>query len=225
MSRITVEMVNGRKGEFEDNIAYCVAMAERVGLVESAMRWYNQAHSVAAMLAVMFNVPVEVVVAVIAILSPMIYWTENLIDAYELLSGNDEHKFSAYGHNVSKAYQALHTSDASLASSVKVRNFYLSILRPENPDSVTVDIHTLRALTNDYLSDRKELYKLFNTSGKQAIIIDVIKSEAVKYNMTGSQLQSLLWTVAQYRQDRKRDTRQHPALEIWERFVDSLPND
>lgn len=222
-TRVTVSTVESKVSDMQANIASAMQIAEREGMIESAMNWYNNAHSVAATLAIKFNVSVDVVAAIIAVLSPMIYWIENLIDTYELLNESQDHRFSAYGRNVDKALEVLYSGNTSLASSIKVSNFFLSILRPENSDSVTVDIWTLRQLLDDYFSDRKELYKYFNTSGKQAIIIGLIKSEAAKYNMTGSQLQSVIWAVAQYRGDRKRDHRDHEVVTLWESFVNSLP--
>lgn len=106
--------------------------------IETHARWYYAAHDMAESWAIEFNIPIENVVGIIAVLSPCLSWGMNIAAAREVLSTGDT-KLQT-GENREKARRCL-AGDLSAIQGPKVTRFYESILRPESTqDIVVVDV-------------------------------------------------------------------------------------
>lgn len=133
--------------------------------------WYNVAHELATAWSGAFNLPLSVVVGVIAVTSPQTSWTRNRQDAHTILQARQLFPI----HEVSAPILADRLLDAQhlggalltqprriieaaigmidsfthvfhIGNGPKVRNFFWNIYEPDNARGVTVDTHMIRAL-------------------------------------------------------------------------------
>ena len=196
--RITISDVVNKSSEILDNIADTLTLANRLGLITPGLLWYFAARDLCERLSNHFNVPFINIAVSTAILSPMVRWENNMIDAYQLLNLEHEpdYRFKAYGRNVDKALNALYsTSPMDFLTSVKVDNFAKSMIDPGTDNHFTVDVHMLRCLFGEYQAERSELYKYYNTAGKQSAIRNIVKIAAREHKYSLSGLQSVLWVT------------------------------
>lgn len=109
--------------------------------------WYKEAHAFACELSDMTGQPLEVVTAVIAVLSPAVSWETNKKDAIAMLtSANPESvTVSTYGQNKTKAVNLILHGDLSQLGGRKVTSFYHNILNPDCTENITIDRHAARA--------------------------------------------------------------------------------
>lgn len=117
--------------------------------------WYVTANNEARRLADEFDLPLPVVSAVIAVLSPGAKWKQNLISASKVIENwlhagapdvfpKYNEKIAAYGANVRKAMKILETGDTSIVSGPKVSVFFNSVNDPSSiPDGVVLDGHAI----------------------------------------------------------------------------------
>lgn len=135
-------------------------------------------------------------VAVTAVISPIITWEENLIEARELCSGNWQYPFHALPLNIRKAQLILcGESVVDVLRGSKVWNFYWSILYPDNPFSVCVDRHVARAAFGWEFGWRAAIDTALKAPGVYNAISDGVRREAVVAGLTPLELQALLWLV------------------------------
>ncbi len=117
--------------------------------VEFGLRWYQEAHEQAVKLSKVYRIPVEIICAVIAGLSPRCVWEGNLLNAEKMLKAHIGHRrldsftVTTYGTNKRKAWAILRTGDVELLSGLKVKSFYDNILHPETSKGVTIDGHAV----------------------------------------------------------------------------------
>lgn len=119
------------------------------------LAWYPTARQWAVDTAAQFGKTPEIVVAMIAALSPRNRWAQNLRDVVTVLRAErvgDHHlaygRCGTFNKNVDKAYALAATGDLSALNGRKVLSFMDNIL---NPDSlrVTVDVWAMRIALGD----------------------------------------------------------------------------
>ena len=120
---------------------------------QQAVDWYSEAHDFAESLAVAYNVKLDKVAQVIAVLSPAVSWELNKKDANNLIAGFKQHialdvRVSTYGQNKAKAINVLTGAQVLQPSAMKTFAFYTNILTAGMNDNVTVDRHAYKALHN-----------------------------------------------------------------------------
>jgi hypothetical protein len=115
-------------------------------------QWYVIARAQCKHIAMRYNLPVEIVAAIVAVLSPNCPWDRNLKDAENLLrcyaNGWPIEWVSAvtYRRNVWRAWDIRDKLDASLLHGPKVEAFYHCIVNP-NSHHVCIDRHIYCATT------------------------------------------------------------------------------
>lgn len=106
--------------------------------------WYQEAHSICLDLSDKYNTPLDVVVGIVAVLSPQLDWEWNIPAAISVLSGHGPSR--ALGANMQKAKRMLQTNAVfPHLSGQKVECFYENILRPLDNTVVTLDRWAVRA--------------------------------------------------------------------------------
>ena len=139
--------------------------------------------------------PISTVIAVTAVLSPVISWEENISHARALCCDIATERFSALPANVAKARRVLAgESTLDVIRGQKVWNFYWSILDPTNSFSVCVDRHVCRAAVGWGMSWRETDVRL-KMPGTYRQISWAIRRHARYQGLLPLELQALLWLV------------------------------
>ena len=157
--------------------------------------WYGDALTDCQCIATHYNLSTEIVVAVVAVLSPSIRWHSNLdaacqcIAAFRSGSHPDNTKLSGWPANKRKAFAILAKADPSLLSGRKVCAFASNILGCES--TVTVDRHMIHLYL--YGANGEPSGKL--TVGKSAygLIASAISECANQIGIEPTRFQSIVW--------------------------------
>jgi hypothetical protein len=190
--------------------------------IKEGLRWYDEANEYSRELAARFNLPLQVVVGIIAAYSPQTGWQENKRYALSfLIHPKLRHKSLTQdlkARNISKLtdereiYAALSVNDKAF----KTKAFFLNILNPDVVTSVTIDRHAIgvciqhpnktNALSDDYGKLTKQQYEFFERA--------FVKASA-KLDILPQQLQAITWLS--YR--RLRQLRQYTdVVKVWQPF-------
>lgn len=190
--------------------------------IREGLNWYNDANDHCKQLVSRFNLPLQVVVGIVAAFSPQTDWLSNkryalsfLINPtarYKSLAQDTKARTIAKLNNERDIYNALSVADKAY----KTKAFFLNILNPDIVTSVTIDRHAIavciqstdkvEALSDDYGKLTKAQYEFFERCYAKA---------ALKLDILPQQLQAITWTV--YR--RLRELRQHTPATAWQPFV------
>ena len=111
-------------------------------VLENGTDWYHTAYLECLRLSRLYFVPLDVVVAIVAVMSPLLNWDRNIGAAVDVLEGR--YPKSVFGKNANKAMAILRTWDIpAYLRGPKVNNFYSNILNAADPmsdtDCVTID--------------------------------------------------------------------------------------
>jgi len=167
--------------------------------------WYSDAHAYLKAMALEFDKPFPVVVAITATLSPRNSWAANLNQAYMLIKYKGKVpakvKFSTFGQNVRKAKKILKTGQTWHCSGPKVEQFYQNLINPFDANAVTIDSFMLAAWYNLSLENNgRAINKYFNVRYIEPLKNE-IKALANKYEMLPCQMQAIIW-IAYHREIR-----------------------
>jgi hypothetical protein len=111
--------------------------------------WYASAHGIAAALDP--DDPVRAA-AVIAVLSPLLSWPRNVVEASNVYAGR---AVRTLGPNADKARRILAGADPEhIVSGPKVRAFWVTIADPAEPSAVVIDRHAIDIAAGRVLGDR-----------------------------------------------------------------------
>lgn len=183
--------------------------------IESAAQWYSDAYEVADALAVKHGLTVETTAAIIAVLSPMNSWGNNINLAARIIAGKGEITTGGLPANIAKANRLIKgESPSSVVGGQKVTNFYRSILT-RGAEGVTIDRHAFDIAVNTRHTDAtrpgisKSLYAAISAMYTRAA---VILSRETGMAITAGQVQSVTWMAwrARYWADGAFD--QHAAI-------------
>lgn len=108
--------------------------------LKEGLTWYPTAKAECLKMSLETGKPLEVVVAVVAALSPLNKWETNLANAKSMLESDEPETVvvSTTNGNRDKAAAIIRTEDTSILSGVKVTAFFTNIM---GGDVVTVDFH------------------------------------------------------------------------------------
>lgn len=175
------------------------------------MAWYTTALEAAQNIAARTGLSVEVVVAVIAVLSPQKEWNENLAWAAEVCEAHVAGLSlprRGLGNSLRRAAIALSgdLSDVDRAvGSPKVREFYRSILG--RPSAACVDRHALRIVAGDPLSTPPAM-----TDARYRLAADAYREAGRELGVAARHVQAVTWGVCK----RMRETAgSYDALPAW----------
>lgn len=144
--------------------------------IEEGREWYKVARDYCKNISNSTKTKLNIVVGVLALLSPRNKWERNKLDTYNLIKGYKENtldncKVCTYSKNKKKAIELIETNNIDLIRGNKVRAFYLNILFPNRASLVTIDTWISRGLEVDKLtphiykqieSDYYKVYKKIN---------------------------------------------------------------
>jgi hypothetical protein len=185
------------------------ATEEQIYRATQGSNSYREINRHALYLAGKHGVSVEQAVAIIAVLSPIITWEENLVDAAKVISGevsiepggSKETRVltgpacSALNVNVIKAVEIRQGfSILRTMRGRKVRAFYYSILHPDNTFSVCVDRHVGRVAMGWDLAWR-EVDALLKKPGVYEKVADAYRYASEPLPHTPLELQAIAWLV------------------------------
>jgi hypothetical protein len=160
--------------------------------------WYFVANEEAKLLASSYNVArgAEETSAVIAVLSPMTRWAQNLDDAWALYTGDEPRH--ALPENVRKARRIIAGEDiATVLGGRKVNSFRMNIWKPRSILYATHDTWMARIYeltTND----------VFSTFGVYDACTRGAQRAADTLGLLASQVQAIAWITHKAEEDRQQ---------------------
>ena len=151
--------------------------------------WYENAHIECQMIALAFEMPLSIVVGVMASLSPNNKWHRNIIDTWKLIEKPHLNtKVCTFKGQRKKALEIL-ASDGDdgtikeILRGQKTRNFYDNILHYTTSTCVTIDMWAYRSLE---LPVSKKNFEIASNAYSEA---------AIELNLVPHQLQAVVWGV------------------------------
>lgn len=169
--------------------------------IDNATNWYSIANQEATDIAIKLDMPVYIVVGVMAALSPNNKWERNKINAYELCKafqdgqGMDSVKVSTYSKMKLKAWTILevipdYETTKLMLNGKKIVNFYRNIM---GEDDVTIDGHARNIAYNERvgLTDAKTSIGVKEYASLQKEYLTVAK----EYGLLGRELQAITWVA------------------------------
>ena len=188
------------KPKMISNITHCYldATPEQIA---GGMAWYSNAYDSAYDIAMRYNVPVYIVVAVVSALSPNNKWIRNVKNADALVGafirgdGIDSVKVSTYHKMKQKAWDILATKPnydgaKTMLKGQKITSFFCDIMGEFN---VTIDGHARNIAYNERigLTDDRTNIGVREYRGLQ----DAYKDAAQQIDIMPYQLQAITWRV------------------------------
>lgn len=182
-----------------DNINSIYQLASDAEIADGRS-WYRLAYRFSQTLADKHDLSLPVVVGIIAALSPETSWTQNIIDAENLITLGDNCTVSTYPNNKLKALGILYGDicpiDRFVADSRynwrKTAAFFQNILRPDDTTTVTIDRHAAR-IAHDYYITADDAIYYSNTVRKYETTAKSYKILASDLNILPQQLQAITW--------------------------------
>lgn len=167
----------------------------------SAMHWYDEAQNEATKIAERLDMPVYIVVGVMAALSPNNKWERNIVNAEELCKafqdgqGMDSVKVSTYHKMKEKAWNILtefgdYDRVVEQLKGQKIVAFFRNIM---GEDDITIDGHA----RNIYYNERVGLTDAKTSIGKKeyAKLQEEYLTVAKEFDMLGRQMQAITWVA------------------------------
>jgi hypothetical protein len=155
--------------------------------------WYLDSHNYIKEMSVSLNVKFDLACGIVAVLSPMLAWSENLNLAHQLIKFNGKLpasvKSSAFPLNIEKARKMLKAKRVfPYLRGVKVVEFYHNILNPLDPDHVTIDTFMLACHYN-----KNEGLGRYFTEKHIGPLKQIIRGLGIKYSLLPCQVQATIW--------------------------------
>ena len=182
------------------NIMACYRAADDIQVAEGLL-WYEDAQKTAYRIASKHGVPVYIVVAVIAALSPNNKWLRNVANADVLIrafirgDGIDSVKVSTYHKMKAKAWDILMTRPdyegaKAMLKGQKITSFFMDIMGEFN---VTIDGHARNIAYNEKvgLTDDRTNIGVREYRGLQA----AYEEAAQRLGLMPYQVQAITWRV------------------------------
>tara|TARA_R110002167_G_scaffold108588_1_gene277234 strand:+ start:1434 stop:2030 length:597 start_codon:yes stop_codon:yes gene_type:complete len=191
------KLSNYKIKQIKKNINYFYNNATKNEIIQGK-QWYINANNEANIIAKKYNLNVYKVSQVISALSPRNKWSQNIKDANKvceafILGLHPENiKVCTFHSNKFKAFNILASNTQITNNSLKTFNFVNNIAYLSS-EHLTIDIWHLRSCLNSSI-------KISNANiGKVAYqqIRDITINIANKLNLTGYELQAIVWVTSQ----------------------------
>ena len=161
--------------------------------VSQGVTWYNRARAHAALLD---PNNVSRAAGILAALSPLNSWPQNMRLASEVYAGNRSIGYMSNGAN--KAYRIFDgEAPLDVLSGNKVRSFYLNIIGDDSVETVTVDRHAVDIACGRVCNDKVRSHwtggkRYWLTAQMYVRAAQIINSE-FNTEFTGAQIQAITW--------------------------------
>jgi hypothetical protein len=168
------------------------------------LNWYDTANEYAKFYSEMYNLPLVITSALIAVLSPQKQWYQNLIITQEFLATQGEivrhckqqaDKARAIYHLDTLITAGLYKHGDKIIEYIdnvlhgsKTINFFHNIYEPENSDYVTIDSHMIQLMTGNIQCKSV-------TAGQYEFLKSELIKFAAKYNIPAPTMQAKLWVT------------------------------
>ena len=191
------KLTNYKIKQIKKNINYFYNNATKNEIIQGK-QWYINANNEANKIAKKYNLDVYKVSQVISALSPRNKWSQNIKDADKVCEAftlgihPENIKVCTFHGNKFKAFNILASNTTITNSSLKTYNFVNNIAYLSS-EHLTIDIWHLRSCLNSSI-------KISNANiGKVAYqqIRDITINIANKLNLTGYELQAIVWVTSQ----------------------------
>ena len=150
-----------------------------------AKNWYIEAHHIAELWASKYNYTVPQVVGIIAVLSPLQVWHQNLRWAHSILKEVNPRCYGfLHAHKKALAIKA-GAKPSNILKGDKVKSFYASILRPHG-SSIVIDRHMLKSIQYPKRTLIKKQYQK---------IASYFHHKALGHSMIGNEYQAMVWVA------------------------------
>ncbi len=166
-------------------------------LIAEGMAWYADARRIADALAVRHAVPVHVAAGVLAALSPLNSWGNNVNLAARMLASGGTLDSGYLRANLAKACRIMAEGSVSALGGLKVTNFYRSIISG-GAAGVTIDSHAWciahndRSRSNSIPSMGEKAYEAIAERYRRA---SVILSREYGMPLSPAVVQAVTWVV------------------------------
>ena len=164
----------------------------------SGIKWYLNAHDFCLSISQEYNLNLDIVVAILATLSPRNKWESNkqdcinTIKAFQAGLDINQFKVKTFNRNKQKAWDILITEKPVLTGN-KVTAFYCNIRYPVKSKEVTIDTWAARVAFND-ISYKKPINNKDYTMLTKAYIRAFKEiNKAHRYIQTPMQVQAVCW--------------------------------
>lgn len=163
--------------------------------------WYDTAYRWAAGLGRIYNVPVNIAVAVVAALSPQVEWEANKRWAVKVIKAHAFNRplpLMGLGNSLARAERALSGDLSDIhreEGTFKVNRFYRSIMGEGGV--ACIDRHAIRVAIGDYLID--EVPPL--SKGRYLAIEEAYVDAARELRKGARHIQAVTWLVAKRERD------------------------
>lgn len=167
-------------------------------------KWYFYAKNNVTNLSDKYDLPLETVAAVVAVLSPGNKWVANLSAANKLIDSYQEAKkdgvnlvikTNAYPKNIEKAIKILKTGDVSLVTGPKVTIFFKSLVDPTSMSSnLVLDGHAI----NIWRGEKRKLKGIRLTNQQRKQMLEDYYTAANELGIPAQSLQAVTWYIWKY---------------------------
>ena len=162
------------------------------------LNWYKEAHSFALSLSKKHNKPLDMVVGVIAILSPQKKWELNKLQANLFLEGKE--LVGMVSSKQLESAQRIVNGENFLSvinkGSMKIKNFYHNILTPNCPNFITIDTHMVKIYRKQFPYTKvKSPKQVFQSKKFYNLLANWVKREAALNGVLPCEYQAHLWVM------------------------------
>lgn len=162
---------------------------------QNGLSWYARAHAQCVELAAEFNLPLNLVIGIVAVLSPQTKWTENIRYARNSLLvftgqvAREDITIGVFPDNLAKAQAMFLTGEVfPHLSGDKVVSFYHNMLDPYGRKYVTIDRHAIQAWQGRYDGGGSSA-----TTPGYELISECYRKVAAEFNIAPCQAQAIAW--------------------------------
>lgn len=162
--------------------------------IEAGADWYRDAHEIASAMSIAYGVSVETATGVLAALSPLNSWGNNVNLAHRFLAAGGLHE-GYLRANLAKAREILKGGDPlKVLGGLKVTNFYLSILT-QGVEGMCIDRHAYSVAMGERVVDVPSITgKRYRDIAERYRRAAVILSREYGMELSPAQVQSVTWT-------------------------------
>jgi hypothetical protein len=162
------------------------------------MNWYKVVNIICRKLAKKYDLPLETIVGILVNLSAQKDWKTNIRQCIQFLKGQKLTGMYSQTQlvNCKRILSGENALDIWGKTSFKYRNFYASILNPDDLNPVCVDTHIIRWYLTKYTSSKLHRVKretIFANKRNYELIQNTIRKEAKERNLVPSHYQAIIW--------------------------------
>ncbi len=159
------------------------------------LHWYSDQHNYLKDMSAHFDIPLDIVCGITAVLSPLISWQKNLTLSYHIFKFKGKLpvnlKTSCFSLNLKKAIKIYKSKKVFPAlHGPKVTQFYLNLLNPFDDNSITIDTFMIACYYD--ISNRNDIRK-YSTEKEIEFLKSKIKKLSEKYDLLPLQFQAIVW--------------------------------